>query len=433
PGFRAGARPNFVTLDLRKHVNHLSHPTGRETLEPGRPPEIDLRYLPTGVQQLAGVPFDIIDPATNNGNAILMLGRPAPGTVPKLLPTIAEKTGPIPVDKKLASLVFLRKRWLCRLDRMHFEFTWLRPTCRVVYDDGTWLPVDAFMYYHAGFFFDEWDNDEDKTRPYYRLAWEGNSPNGRRVILNAVEWVNPYPDRTIKYIDFFTPYFEEQQGLRVSDMMEAFVAITGVEPVPHDLNFWKNRPGRPPVLPARKESTKGTVLKAVSSGGGRGNLVGGAGGGENIGYVLKPLGGSKIARELQQIYDLCYRDHDFQHFGVEVTLNEPTAFDRLEIRGPVSFRAHWASRGQRKRKIDVSVEISEDGTTFRKIGELQGLSADVDFIPLPLDSKPIKAVRMMANALPYTEGYLPTQVQGDIFDPHVLRANPSFVWRFVTP
>jgi len=433
PGFRAGTRPNFMMLDLRKYVNHLSHPTGRETLESGRPPEIDLRYLPTGTQMLAGVPFDIIDPAKNDGKGVLMLGRSSPGTIPRVLPTIAEKAGPIPIEKKLASLVFLRKRWHCRTEEMSFEETWLRPTCRVVYEDGTWLPVDSFMYYHSGFFFDEWNNANDVTRPYYRLGWQGNCPNGQQVTLDVVEWVNPYPERTIRQIDFFTPEFEDVRGLRVSDMMEAFVAITGVEPTPRDVAFWKDRPGRIAVLPPRKESAekgRGIVLKAVDMGRGQGNLVGGAG---SIGYAVKLLGGGQIAREYQQIYDICYCDQDFQEFGIEMMLNEPAAFDRLEIRGPVSFAGHWASRAQRKRKVDVSAEVSEDGKTFRKAGELKGLSADVDFIPLDLQGKPIKAIRMMATALPYSENYLPVQVQGDIFDSHCPHANPSFSWRFVAP
>jgi len=309
---------------------------------------------------------------------------------------------------------------------MSFEVTWLRPTCRVVYEDGTWLPVDAFMYYHAGFFFDEWNNDEDKCRPYYRLGWEGNCPTGNRVTLNAVEWVNPYPERTIKHIDFFTPEFEDAQGLRVSDQMEAFVAITGVEATAHDVAFWKDHPARSPVLPPRKDSLGGTVLRNLN--GNERTLVGKDG--EKIGYTWKMIGGAQLDR--WQLHDLCYCNQDFSDFGVEVILDTPTAFDRLEIRGPVSHRAHWASRAQRKRKVDVNVEVSEDGTTFRKVGDLKGLSADADFIPLALDGKPIKAIRMTATALPYAEGYLPVQVQGNIFDgiPH---ANPSFNWRLVLP
>src|ERR1035437_6779237 len=118
---------------------------------------------------------------------------------------------------------------------MSFEESWLRPACRVVYDDGSWLVVDSFMSYFAGFYFDQWDITDDGSRPYYRLGWRGNCPSGRQVTLSAVEWGNPYPEKMIQQIDFFTPEFEESQGKRVSDQMEAMVAITGVEATAHDL------------------------------------------------------------------------------------------------------------------------------------------------------------------------------------------------------
>jgi len=212
--------------------------------------------------------------------------------------------------------------------------------------------------------------------------------------------------------------------------MEAFVAITGVEATPHDLAFWKDHPGRPPVLPPRKENMGGIVLHNVISGNVKGTLTTGIGGRENMDYTWKAIGGGQLDR--WQLHDLCYSNKDFRDFGVEVILDTPAAFERIEIRGPVSHRAHWASRGQRKRKVDVSIEVSEDGTTFRKAGDLKGLSADVDFIPLALGDKPIKAIRMTATALPYSEGYMPVQTQGNIFDgiPH---ANPSFNWRLVLP
>ena len=213
---------------------------------------------------LAGVPFDIIDPAHNGSRGLLMLGRPAPGTLARVAATIQENAGPIPVGRKLASLVFLRKRWHCRVEKMYFQHTWVRPTCRVVYDDDSWLVVDVFLYFHAGLFFDEWNKTSEVVRPHYRLGWKGNSPTGRPVTLDAVEWVNPYPEKTIREIDFFTPDFEEKRGKRVSDMMEAIVAITGVEPTAHDLTFWKARGDRPPLLPPREEGLGGVALRPAN-------------------------------------------------------------------------------------------------------------------------------------------------------------------------
>ncbi len=110
PSWRAGDRPTFFPIDIRPFANHSGHPTGKETLEPGRMLAIDLRYVPTGKQVLSGVEFDIIDPAKKNGKSLLMLVRPLPGaTHPMDAATVSEGTEPISVGRKLASLAFLRR------------------------------------------------------------------------------------------------------------------------------------------------------------------------------------------------------------------------------------------------------------------------------------------------------------------------------------
>ncbi|MFB3893073.1 MAG: glycoside hydrolase family 20 zincin-like fold domain-containing protein [Phycisphaerae bacterium] len=447
PAWRAGDRPKFMPLDLRPWANHPSHATGLETMEAGRPAEIDLRYLPTGLQTLAGVPFDIIDPATRNGNGLVMMGRPVAGTLPKVAATIREGAGPIPVGRKIASLAFLRKGWHCRTEKMYFGETWLRPTCRVVYDDDTWLVADCFLIWHAGLFDDGWDHNDMITLPYYRAGWYGNCPTGSKVELDAAEWVNPYPDKTVKHVDFFTPEFADKNGKRVSDMMEALVAMTAVEATPRDLAFWKARAESPkaqaaycdlpPLLPPRREQS-GVVLKPVGDMGGRTDnlrsLLQTAAG--QIGYTLKPLGQGKCARHFTDIYDLAYCDVDFSDFGVEVTFDKPFVLSRVELRGPTSLGGHWGAFATRAKKADVAVEVSEDGKTWRKAGELRGISADADFLPVDLGGAagiPVKAVRMTGTAGPYRLHYHPVQVQGDIFWRGVPHYNPSFTWRFVAP
>lgn len=436
PAWRAGERPKFFPVDLRSFVNHTSHATGAETLEPGRPPEIDLRYLPTGLQTLAGVSFNIIDPADNGGKAVLMLGRPAPGTPANIASAISEGTAPIPVGRKLASIAFLRKRWHCRLEEMSFEETWLRPTCRVVYDDGSWLVADCFLYFHAPLFFDEWNNDSGAVRPQYRLGWQGNCPGGKTVTLNVAEWVNPYPDKTIKHIEFFTPDSEDAHGKRVSDMMEAIVAVTGVEPVARDLAFWKGRADASPLLAPRRANPAGTEIRLArelrQAGDGKwaGALMAGSG---QVQYTLAPIGRAGVDRGWNAIHDMAYCNVDFSDFGVEMTLDKPLAMGRIELRGPVSFGAHWGSYSSRTKKVDVTVEVSEDGTAWRSAGMMKGLSADADFIPLDLGGKTLKAIRMTGSARAYRRDYHPVQFQGDVFWRNVPHWNPSFTWRLFAP
>ena len=199
-------------------------------------PEIDLRYVPAGRQVLSGVEFDIIDPAANNGKSILMLGRPFPGiTHSKDAAGVSETAGPIPVGRKIASFAFLRTRWQATLCFNNWRDGWLRPTCRVVYDDDTWLPVDSYWACDPQ---DYW-NVNYTVAPFERMGWLGNCPDGSFVRLGVVEWVNPYPSKVVKSLDFFTPGFEEGDGKkRPNANCEAIVAITGVEPIEQDFNYW---------------------------------------------------------------------------------------------------------------------------------------------------------------------------------------------------
>ena len=209
PSWRAGDRPGFFPIDLRPFANHASHPTGKETLEAGRMPEIDLRYVPTGRQVLSGVEFDLIDPARNNGQSVVMVGRPLPGaTHPKDAAGVTENTGPIPVGRKLASLAFLYAEWLSSSSGL--TDTSFFPTCQVLYDDNAWAVVDCFtpaVDWQCAWNNPVWGGDNwGYLPPMYlldRMAWRGNCPGGSGVQLKLCEWVNPYPEKMIRSLRLF--------------------------------------------------------------------------------------------------------------------------------------------------------------------------------------------------------------------------------------
>ena len=434
PGWRAGAHPSTVCLDLRPYANHGSQATGTETLQPGRPPEIDLRYVPTGRQTLANVPFEIIDPAANGGKSIVMLGRPPASVLPSLAPTITEKAGPIPVGRKLASLAFLRTRWQSSVEGMHWGEYWLRPTCRVVYDDGSWLVVDSFQHPVEGFVGDNW-RETDSASLYSRLGWRGNAPTGDSVGLNVVEWVNPYPEKIVSHLEFVTPDFENVRGgsgKRVNSMCEAMVAITGIEPIEQDVVLWSRRADRVPRLPAQTPPRTNDLCLAIEGrvDTSRAESTGAVDfrflrGTEAIPCTAK-LNGASFSDGVQGLF---YRG--FTPFGVTLEFGAPLRLARVEVRGPFQSYGGVGPREQRRHKVDVVVECSEDGEHWQRAGELRGLSAEADFLAVDLPAKPVKAVRLTATGAPYHNDYHPAAEHGGMFENPAMC--PHFTWRLFAP
>jgi len=130
PSCRRGDTPEFVRIDLRPFVNFSSHPTGKERMIAGYPPALDFRYMKSGVRTLGGVEFEVIDPAKNDDKSVLFIGRPIPNLIEELKNRILEKVT-IPVNRKLASLAFLRTRWNSYRGKLDGD-SWLKPSCRVV-------------------------------------------------------------------------------------------------------------------------------------------------------------------------------------------------------------------------------------------------------------------------------------------------------------
>ncbi|HUW59183.1 MAG TPA: glycoside hydrolase family 20 zincin-like fold domain-containing protein, partial [Planctomycetota bacterium] len=436
PSWRAGDRPGFFLIDLRPFVNHTGQATGRETLEPGRMPAIDLRYVPTGKQVLSGVAFDIIDPAKNNGKCILTLGRPTPGsTHPKDAAAVIEGAGPIPVERKLASLAFLRAGWQASPQWRGWH-AWLFPTCRVTYEDDTWLPVDCFRPWDMH---DFWNNPYDSPNEIPlldRIGWKGNCPGGSWVMLKVNEWVNPYPAKVIKHLEFFTPAYEQGDDRKmVNSQCQTFIAITGVEPIEQDFNYWSKRADRPPLLPPIKAPARpGVVLQRC-----------GAVGGANTRYAVTlkgPRGETKSRLELTpgatwateggtRASGFSSNDcgqvgcrTEYKPFGVVQVLEPAVKLCRVELRGPTCGYYHGYYTLGRNHRLDVTLEVSEDGETWRKVGELRGILGDADFLPMEFDPVPVRKLRFTATAEPYHEDYSPGVAAIDY---------PYFVWRLIAP
>jgi hypothetical protein len=435
PSWRAGDRPTFVPIDIRKYVNSTSIPEGLDRVASGRPPPLNLRNLPAGEQVLSGVKFDIIDPKMNGGKSMLVLGRPPKEmTHAKDAANIAESAGPISVGRKLASLVFLRARWKASVQSAPPWSAWLLPVCRVVYEDGSWLTVDCFPGSDA---WEDWSHSSSTPIVNYllwRVGWSGKTPAGQAVVLRVIEWVNPYPEKQIKEIHFSTPGFEEAEGRkRTSNHCEVIVAISGVEPIDQDYRFWAKSASRPPLLPVfNGYSTPGTLLGRVSDPRATGLKLKLANKQVQTDstLVLTPNASILTAMEAAPISSNdCGQIRNatdcFEPFGVTQSFETPIKLCRVEVRGPTFGIGVKSQSLGRNHRLDVELSISEDGEHWRKCGELRGISADADFQAIEFSPATLKKIRLTATAAPYRRDY-PAG-----YDAAADVDYPFFVWRLV--
>jgi len=149
------------------------------------------------------------------------------------------------------------------------------------------------------------------------------------------------------------------------------------------------------------------------------------------GCLLRTLGqtGYEAGR-----YDMAYATTDFSPFGLEQVFAKPVRLSRIELLGPFNhgFASHFTEAfAPRTKKVDVKVEVSPDGTTWQTAGELRGLSAEADFLPVALPAADLKAIRLTGSAAAYSEHY-PTAKLG-IFGSGIAAWNPSFYWRLIAP
>ena len=121
----------------------------------------------------------------------------------------------------------------------------------------------------------------------------------------------------------------------------------------------------------------------------------------------------------------------FKPFGVVQTLEPAARLCRMDFRGPLNAKGDYnvssASFG-RNHRVDVKVEISEDGANWRPAGELKGLLYDAGFVPLEFAPALVKKIRITATAAPYHEAY-----GSGAPDPRAGPDYPHFTWRLIAP
>jgi len=161
----------------------------------------DLRNLPTGTHEFAGVPFTVIDPKANAGRAVIVLENPwlREGTLPV-------EAGPIAVDRRLDSLCFLQATDRdddCTFGKWHAVVAEYVMT----YADGSQEVFPVVYGYHLR----EWNYYHGYRRASCnhlhggRQAWRGKTHLGNDATLFLAEWVNPHPQKVVESLLIRTP------------------------------------------------------------------------------------------------------------------------------------------------------------------------------------------------------------------------------------
>ncbi len=153
--------------------------------------ENDMRNLPVGRIACGPICFDVIDPAKNEGRAVLRLDVDPEHGVPQAL---------TPVDgRKAKSLYFLhamaagapRSAVVGTYDVIYKDDSEVRIYIRNNHEIGLWWGIADQPSHRDGAAID---------RNIARVAWRGANPEWKNVGLFMTGWNNPFPSKLIKAI-----------------------------------------------------------------------------------------------------------------------------------------------------------------------------------------------------------------------------------------
>jgi endonuclease YncB( thermonuclease family) len=175
----------FFTVDLAPYANRgLTADKATGLLGWTNQGENDLRALPPGEQTLAGIPFHIAAPKA----AVVLYSTNANNLdLPKAVNGIA-------VGRQADVLFFVHTAAWC---------TGAVFAYRIRYEDGTVLelPITAGQQ-TIDWWADPTRFPEAMSKHGLFLAWQGDNPMRKGVVLPGFEWVNPHPEKSIREVDF---------------------------------------------------------------------------------------------------------------------------------------------------------------------------------------------------------------------------------------
>ncbi|MGI5923749.1 MAG: glycoside hydrolase family 2 protein [Lentisphaeria bacterium] len=154
--------------------------------------ENDFRMMPLGNKVLAGVPFTILDPATNDDKSCIVLA----GTERPDFPLAAKG---IALGGCFSRLFFLHTAAWGAADKVGCY--------RMHYADGSTAELPLRGNHNIG---DWWDN-APLTDAITGLSEK--NPLGQRVSLYVTEWENPRPAEPLVALDFLSPLYNDKHDV----------------------------------------------------------------------------------------------------------------------------------------------------------------------------------------------------------------------------
>lgn len=174
----------FVMLNLREIANTDFYGTVKSKAIPWtQEGENDLHNMPVGKQKLAGIEFDVIDPADNQRKACIALSTNEPYTA----------SASIPVRQKAQSIYLLH----CMSKGK------IAGTLTFNYSDGS----QHSQYIRSGIHIDNWWMPKQPNRekahwdPHGEIAWRGSNAKSKDIGVIAYGFENPQADKEIASID----------------------------------------------------------------------------------------------------------------------------------------------------------------------------------------------------------------------------------------
>ena len=424
PSWQEDREQKWFQLDLRQAANwsHIDEvpADSRGWLDWGR--NYDLRLLPMGDTKIEEVPFRIIDPKTNSGNSIIFLANYPEDA--KLTSALPSRTPELMVGRKTASLCFLKAR----------VGAGIPPSYVATYEDGRQLTfnIDIRDTEVAGTY--TWDRTHSYENMYYfgkaiglpnplarhldflsRPGWLGYTTSGDECAVRIHEWVNPYPELTLRSISIFYPRCQKSME------REALFAITGIEAEQQDLDRWA-RMKRPPLrTPSKPLSLEG--LKPVFVGGKpevvelkstrelgfetTNRYV------DEEGKVLFSVSGAwkqggRIFSDDNKSCLLSGIPKGQTKFSVTVNLEEPATVEAITFRGRFMT---WKERGDvaagtfKLARADYRIHVRTPDGKWQQVGECLAACGEDDTYYLPVPSLAAKQIKVDVDVTAHHTDY----------------------------
>jgi hypothetical protein len=423
PSWQEDRQQKWFTVDLRGVANwsHIDEvpADGKGWLDWGS--NYDLRLLPMGDTKFEEVPFHILEPAGNEGRSVIFLANYAPDA--KLAPSLPSRAPDIPINRKVASLCFLKMR----------VGGGIPPSYVATYEDGRRLTfnIDVRDTEVAGTY--TWDRTHDyENMAHYgknigrpnplanhidflsRPAWMGYTTSGDECSARIHEWVNPYPELTLRSVSVFYPACQQ------SDERTAILAVTGIQAEQQDFGRWAKM--ERPSLRSPKPAVSVEGLKPLFAGGkpeveelktirkigkrttnryldDAGNVLFSVDGADEGGRIFNDDSRSCFLRG---------KSPGQTKWTVTVKLAKPAAVEVIALRGRFMTWKEGGNAAAGSFKLapaDYRVSIHTATGNWQQVGECLAACGEDDTYYLPVPSSTIDQIRVDVDVTAYHRAY----------------------------